>query len=78
MGGEGKPDAAGRARLQKVGKVLKGLARVMRKGFIPTWLARPNDACREAGVRTPLDLLEQGDFGTVEQMIYFFEAGEPF
>jgi hypothetical protein len=36
---------------------LSGLARVMRKSFIWTWLEQPNDACKEVGAGAPLDLL---------------------
>lgn len=65
------------ARAARVAKLLAGLARVMRKGFIPTWLVTPNDACKEAGAHTPLDLMERGDYGQIDDMIFYFESGVP-
>jgi DNA-binding transcriptional regulator YiaG len=76
--GRSQPIAAARARLNKLRQVLKGLARVMRKEYIPRWLQNPNDACKEARASTPLDLLARGDYASIEQTIYFLEAGEPF
>lgn len=66
-----------RGRIEGVGRILEGLARVMRKAFLPTWLGQPNDACKEAGVPTPLALLERGGYQQVEDMIYYFESGVP-
>ena|SRR5947209_6434956 len=77
-GGKGQPDADALKRIERAGELLQGLARVMRAGFISTWLESPNDACKEAGGHTPLDLIQRGDYARIEQMIYFFEAGEPF
>jgi hypothetical protein len=71
---DGVPDAARLASVRKRAGILEGLARVMKKGFILTWLITPNDAC--AG-RTPADLLAAGDFSTMEDLVYFLEAGEP-
>jgi len=76
--GADQPNAAGGQRIERVKDILKGFARVMRKDYLPTWVANPNDAAKEAGARTPLDLMEQGDYASIAQMIYFFEAGEPF
>jgi uncharacterized protein (DUF2384 family) len=70
-----KSDAESQAKLQRFQHVLDGLARVMRKDFIATWLERPNNASHG---RSPLQILEQGDYATIEEMIYRFEAGEPF
>jgi transcriptional regulator with XRE-family HTH domain len=75
--GTGQPDGAAVERFERVGRVLGGLARVMRKPFIPTWLEQPNDACKEVGAGTPLDLLERGDFAAVEDMIFYLESGVP-
>ncbi len=76
--GKGHPGDASARRLQRIESILEGLARVMRRGFIPTWLEQPNDAAKEAGGATPLDVMAKGDFAAIEQMVYFFEAGEPF
>jgi DNA-binding transcriptional regulator YiaG len=76
--GEEQPDTAARARIAKVEQLLKRLALVMRHDFIPTWLETPNDACKEAGARTPLDLMERGDYEQIEDMIFYFESGVPF
>lgn len=65
------------ARLKIISDLLAGLARVMRREFIPTWLVTPNDICKEAGAQTPLDLLEQGNFDQVRDMIYYLESGIP-
>ena len=69
----GDPDAT--EKLTRLEGVLNGLARVMRKRFIATWLQRPNQA---SGRRPPIDLLAAGDYSRVEEMIYRLEAGEPF
>src|SRR3954447_20264527 len=42
----------GREKIRRVEEILRGLARVMNRDFIPTWLASPNEAC---GGRSPLD-----------------------
>jgi DNA-binding transcriptional regulator YiaG len=68
------PGAAGLEKVKRLGRILEGLARVMKRSFIPTWLASPNDACKG---RTPVDLLEEGNYNTIEDMVYFMEAGEP-
>jgi DNA-binding transcriptional regulator YiaG len=68
------PDTAAAARVKRLEGILAGLARVMKKSFIPTWLTSPNDACER---RSPADLLAQGGYEAVEDIIYFLEAGEP-
>jgi hypothetical protein len=68
------PSAAGQDRVKRLAGILEGLARVMKKSFIPTWLASPNDACKG---RTPVDVLEAGQYETIEDLVYFLEAGEP-
>jgi transcriptional regulator with XRE-family HTH domain len=70
-------DAATLDRVGRVEGILGGLARVMRPAFIPVWLEQPNEACKEAGARTPLDLLARGDFQAVEAMIFYLESGTP-
>jgi hypothetical protein len=55
-------------------KIFHGLGRVMKKDFVVTWLNSPNDACER---RTPMDLLAEGDYETIEDIVYFLEAGEP-
>jgi transcriptional regulator with XRE-family HTH domain len=72
--GSGSPDAAAAAKMKRLEGIFAGLARVMKKSFIPTWLTSPNDACER---RSPADLLAQGDFEAIEDIIYFLEAGEP-
>ena len=72
--GNGKADAASVKRLKKVEALLNRLARVMRRGYIARWLARPNRAC---GGDTPLQVLERQDYQTIEDMIFFFESGVP-
>src|SRR5437870_12843461 len=52
------PDDAVAAKLKRLADILAGLARVMKKRFIPTWLTSPNAACEG---RAPVDLLAQGD-----------------
>ena len=68
------PDAARLEKIKRVEEILKGLARVMKKDFIATWLTRPNDACEG---RSPVNFLEEGDYETIEDLVYFLEAGEP-
>src|SRR5947209_6751509 len=41
--GKGRPGDATARRVRRVEGVLKGLAQVMRRGFIPTWLEQPNN-----------------------------------
>jgi hypothetical protein len=72
--GSGSLDAAAAARVKRLKGILPGLARVMKKSFIPTWLTSPNDACEG---RSPADLLAQGEYEAIEDIIYFLEAGEP-
>lgn len=71
--GNGVP--ANQRKTQKIEKLLRGLAHVMKKNFIATWLASPNPDC--AG-RTPLDTIARRDYDTIEEIIYRLEAGEPF
>jgi hypothetical protein len=75
--GTGWPDPATIERGERARRVLSGLARVMRKSFIPTWLEQPNDACKEVGAATPLDLLQRGNFREVEDMIFYLESSVP-
>jgi transcriptional regulator with XRE-family HTH domain len=70
-----EPPAEARRRLEKVAALLQRLSRVMRREFIPTWLETPNDAYKEAGVRTPLDWLQRGDDGPLEDAIFYLESG---
>jgi hypothetical protein len=76
-GKDGTLDTEAEDRVTQVGVILAGLARVMRRQFIPTWLARPNDACKEIGVRTPLDLFKRGNYKAVEDMVFYMESGSP-
>ena len=64
-------------RVGRVGRILEGLARVMRRRFIPTWIEQPNDACKEIGARTPLDIFASGDCETLEDMVWYLESGAP-
>jgi DNA-binding XRE family transcriptional regulator len=66
--------AAPLIKIKKIAKILDGLARVMKEEYIPTWLASSNDACDG---RTPVACLKGGDFQTVEDLVYFLQAGEP-
>jgi hypothetical protein len=75
--GSGPPDDAAVELFERVKRILNGMARVMRKSFIPTWLEQPNDTCMEVGSTTPLDLLGRGDFAAVEDMIFYLESGVP-
>ncbi len=68
---------AAAARVKRVASILARLAGIMRRSFIPTWLEQPNNACKEVGVRMPLDLLEKGDYETIEDMIWYVESGTP-
>jgi hypothetical protein len=62
------------AKIKRLEQIVEGLARAMKKDFIPTWLRSPNDACEG---KAPLDLLAEGDYESVEDLVYFLEAGEP-
>ena len=66
------PDSV--AKIKRLEKIVEGLARVMKKDFIATWLSSPNEACEG---KAPLDLLAEGDYESVEDLVYFLEAGEP-
>lgn len=68
-------DATAKEKLSRLESVLNGLARVMRRDFIATWLQRPNPAM---GGRSPLQLLEAEEYPRIEEMVYRLEAGEPF
>jgi DNA-binding transcriptional regulator YiaG len=72
--GTSPPAAGSLASIKRLENIVAGLSRVMKKGFIPTWLTSPNDACER---KTPLDLLAKGDYESVQDLIYFLEAGEP-
>src|SRR5260370_30975912 len=76
--GSRKIGLANQRRIRRVEGILVGLARVMRREFIPTWLEEPSPACTELSARTPTDLLERGEYDAVESMIFFFESGVPF
>jgi DNA-binding transcriptional regulator YiaG len=62
------------AKIKRLEKIIEGLSRAMKKDFISTWLRSPNDACEG---KAPLDLLAEGDYESVEDLVYFLEAGEP-
>jgi hypothetical protein len=68
-------NAVSRKKIQRILSLLDRLTGVMRKRFIATWLQNPNPAAKDL---SPLQLLEQGKYDHVEEMIYRFEAGEPF
>lgn len=74
---DGVLDAEAELRVAQVGAILAGLARIMRRQFIPIWLTRPNDACKEIGVRAPVDLFKRGNYKAVEDMIFYMESGSP-
>jgi hypothetical protein len=65
------PDAARLERVKKLAGIMEGLARVMKKGFILTWLITPNNACDG---RASADLLAAGDFSTMEKIVYSLKA----
>jgi DNA-binding XRE family transcriptional regulator len=71
----GKPPTTAEDKVRQVGKLLRGLSRVMPKADLAGWLTSPNDACRSAGGRTPAELMEKGRYDKIEAMIYFFESG---
>src|SRR5262249_42225428 len=64
-------------RIGRVAHILVGLARVMRRAFIPTWIEQPNDACKEIGAGSPLDLFKKGDYETLEDMVWYLKSGTP-
>lgn len=66
-----------RRRVQRVAHILEGLARRMQRTLIRTWIERPNDACKELGTGTPLDLFERGDYEVLEDMAWYLESGTP-
>jgi DNA-binding transcriptional regulator YiaG len=68
---------AAAARLKRVSTILARLAGIMQPAFVPKWLERPNNACQEIGVRSPLHLFEEGDYETIEDMIWYAESGTP-
>jgi hypothetical protein len=76
---EGKGRLSGEAlgRIDRVAHILRGLGRVMRRSFVPTWVEQPTDACAERVARTPLDLFERGDYEALESMVYYMESGTP-
>jgi DNA-binding transcriptional regulator YiaG len=77
---EAQGDALGAApvaRIERVAQMLTRLAGIMRKSFISTWLEQPNKACNEINVSAPLKLFENGDFATLEGMIWHVESGTP-
>ncbi len=72
--GMSTPDTANRQKIKRLGDILQGLGRVMKKHFIAPWLTSPNHACEG---RTPMNFLGEGDYETIEDIVYFLEAGEP-
>jgi transcriptional regulator with XRE-family HTH domain len=70
-------DSVTQRRLARIAGILDGLARVIRRDFIATWLEQPNDACKELGAATPLDLFAKGDYETLEGMVWYLESGTP-
>jgi hypothetical protein len=46
----------------------------MKDEYIPTWLTSTNDACDG---RAPAACMKDGDYQTVEDLVYFLQAGEP-
>jgi len=72
--GTTRPPPDSIAEIKRLKKIVEGLAGVMKKKFIPTWLRTPNDGCEG---KAPLDLLAEGDYEYVEDLVYFLEAGEP-
>ena len=72
--GTSPPTPGSVAKIKQLEKIIEGLSRVMKKDFIRTWLTNQNDACEG---KSPLDLLAKGDYESVEDLVYFLEAGEP-
>jgi transcriptional regulator with XRE-family HTH domain len=75
--GEGQPDPSVLVRAARLEGLLRRLTGVMRREFLPTWLETPNEACKEAGGKTPLDLLEREAYEQIEDMIFYVESGIP-
>jgi hypothetical protein len=76
-GGTASLGTDARRRIDRVAAILKRLARVMRRSFVPTWIEQPNKVCTELGVRTPLDLFERRDYQALEDMVFSMESGTP-
>jgi transcriptional regulator with XRE-family HTH domain len=65
------------ARVRQVVAILKKASSTMRLEYVPTWIERPSPACAELGARAPIDLMERGDYGEVEALLYYLGSGVP-
>ncbi len=64
-------------RLDRTVRILDRMAKVVKRSYIPTWVEKPNDACKELGCVRPLDLFESGAYAALETMVYYLESGAP-
>jgi len=76
--GQRPSDLKERNRIERVATILVRAAGVMRRNYILTWLEKPSPACAEIGARAPIDLLERGDYDTVEEMLLLLGSGVPY
>jgi hypothetical protein len=70
--------AAVRERFRRVERILQKAAAAMRREYVPTWIDQPSPACAEFGARAPIDLMERGDYDTVENLLFFLGSGVPY
>jgi len=71
-------DLKERTQIDRVANILERAAGVMRREYIPTWLHKPSPACTEIGATAPIDLMERGDYDTVEEMLFLLGSGVPY
>jgi hypothetical protein len=76
--GKAQPSGAQLAKAKRVVGILERFAKSVRKKYIPTWLIKPNDACKEIGASNPVELMEKGDYGAVEDMVSSLGSGVPY
>jgi DNA-binding transcriptional regulator YiaG len=76
--GQAGLSAAQRKTVERVEKILARAAQAMHREYIPTWLEKPSPACAEIGARAPIDLIERGDYDTVEDLLFFLGSGVPY
>jgi transcriptional regulator with XRE-family HTH domain len=76
--GDGQLDKPALARVERIRRVLGKAVEVMRREYIPTWVKKPSAACKELGASAPIDLMEKGDFDSIEDLLFFLGSGVPY
>jgi hypothetical protein len=76
--GELPADLVGLTRLERLKRLLKRAAEVMRPEYVPIWVEKASPACAEIGAQAPIDLMEKGDYDAVEDLLFLLGSGVPY